>query len=118
VNLDDAAAKHAEWKVKLRTAISSGDNLDVRSIGADNCCDLGRWLSADAKRLLGSSPALDDCARKHTAFHREAGRVAEAINAKRMDDATAMIGPGTPYTTASTAVAVAIMRLKKEHALS
>jgi methyl-accepting chemotaxis protein len=116
MDLDAAIGKHAEWKVKLRGAIEKSETLDVRTISANDRCELGKWLSSDAKRLMGSSPALEECIAKHSAFHREAGRVAEAINAKKMTEATAMIGGGTPYSNASSAVGVAILHLKKEFA--
>jgi methyl-accepting chemotaxis protein len=114
MDLDSAVAAHAEWKIKLRTAIDRGETLDVRVVSADNCCELGRWLSADAKRLMGASPTLPDCAAKHTAFHREAGKVAQAINARQMDQARAMLAAGAAYADASSAVGVALMRLKRE----
>lgn len=114
VNLDSAISKHAEWKIRLRSAIDQSETLDIQTISADNCCELGKWLSSDAKRLMGASPVLQDCISKHSAFHREAGRVAQAINAKDMARATAMIASGTPYVEASSAVGVALNRLKRE----
>jgi methyl-accepting chemotaxis protein len=114
IDFDSALAAHANWKVRLRSAIASGENVDARAIGADDCCVLGKWLHGDAKRLMAGRPTYTDCVAKHAAFHREAGRVAEAINAKRLDAAGAMLDAGTPYTDASSAVGMALNRMKRE----
>jgi methyl-accepting chemotaxis protein len=114
MDLDAAIGIHAQWKAKLRGAIENSETLDVDSISADNCCELGQWLSSDAKRLMGASPALEDCIAKHGVFHREAGSVAELINAKKLPEATAMIADGTRYANASVAVGAAIIRLMQE----
>ena len=116
MDLDSAVGKHAEWKVKLRGAIQRCETLDAAAVAADNCCDLGRWLHGDARRAVGAAagPALQDCIAKHAAFHREAGKVAQAINAGKMAEADAMLDAGSPYSAASTGVAGAISRLKRE----
>ena len=114
MDLDSAVGKHAEWKVKLRGAIQRCETLDAAYVAADNCCELGMWLHGDAKRTMGANPALQDCVAKHAAFHGEAGKVAQAINAGKMEQADAMLNAGTPYSAASTAVAGAITRLKRE----
>ena len=116
MNLDTAVAAHAEWKIKLRTAIESGQTLDASSIAADNCCELGRWLHGDAKRLLGTRPEYQDSLACHAAFHREAGRVAQVINNRQADQARAMLEPGGAYAVASSAVGLALTRLKREMA--
>ncbi len=48
MDLDQAVAKHAEWKVKFRKAISAKEQLDTASIAKDNCCELGKWLHGEA----------------------------------------------------------------------
>lgn len=54
---------------------------------------------------------------KHAAFHREAAKVGSSINSGDMKTASAALENGTPYTNASSAVAVAILALKKEASL-
>lgn len=116
MDLDKASQAHAEWKIKLRMAISKKEQLDARSIGADNCCPLGQWLHGDAKSQYNKLKAYSDCVSKHAAFHREAGQVAQAINQQRYADAEKMLGAGTPYAAATSAVSSAILGLKKEAA--
>ncbi len=114
IDLDKALEKHSEWKVKLRTAISKREEMDAVTISRDDCCDFGKWLHLDAKSHLAHEPSYADCVSKHAAFHIEAGRVANTINAKKFSEAEGMLGNGSPFVSASTAVGVAIMRLKKD----
>jgi len=114
MDLNNAIEKHAEWKMKFRTAISRKETLDASSISKDNCCELGKWLHGEAKAKFSSLKSYLACVAKHSAFHLEAGKVAQTINAKEFSKADAMLNAGTPYTSASSAVGVAILQLKKE----
>jgi len=88
--------------------------LDAVTIGADNCCELGKWLHGDAKRKFGRLAIYTDTVNKHAAFHKEAGKVATAINAGQFDEASNMLGMKTPYAIASSAVGVALMAFNSE----
>jgi methyl-accepting chemotaxis protein len=114
IDLDKALEKHSEWKVKLRAAISKHEEMDVITISKDNCCDFGKWLHGNAKSQLGHRASYSECLSKHAAFHVEAGKIAAVINAKKFSEAQAMLGTGSAFVSASTAVGVAIMRLKKD----
>jgi len=114
IDLDKAIDKHSEWKVKLRTAISKGEEMDAVTISRDDCCDFGKWLYGDIKSYLADQASYSECVSKHAAFHIEAGKVANMINAKKFKEADAMLGNGSPFASASAAVGVAIMRLKKD----
>ncbi len=113
MDLDNAIGKHAEWKVKLRAAITKKETMDAATIAKDNACELGQWLHGEAKTKYGQTASHAECLAKHAAFHAEAGKVASAINAKRYDDAEAMLALGSGFATASSAVGMAIMQLKK-----
>jgi Chemoreceptor zinc-binding domain len=114
MDLDTAIEKHAEWKLKFRSAISKREQLDATAIAKDDRCELGRWLHGEAKQLLGKRPSYSACLNKHAAFHSEAAKVAELINAGRYEEAERMLSSGTPYMLASSSVGVAIMNLKLE----
>jgi len=114
MDLDNAISKHAEWKLKFRSAISKEETMDIDTISKDNCCELGKWLHGEAKSRFGNMASYSDCVSKHAAFHLEAGKVAAAINSKKYTLAETMLDSGTPYAASSSAVGVAIMRLKKE----
>lgn len=114
MDLDQAIQKHAEWKIKFRSAISKQETMDAATISKDNCCDFGKWLYGDAKTKIGHYASYSECVTKHAAFHVEAGKVATAINHKKYVEAEKMIGSNTSYASASTAVAGTILKLKKE----
>lgn len=117
MDLSKAIDKHAEWKLKFRAAIQKKEQMDAVTIAMDNCCDLGKWLHGDGRSRLGALAAHGECLTKHAAFHAEAGKVARTINAGKLAEAEAMLGVGTPYALASSAVGVAINKLKKEAGL-
>lgn len=117
MDLNQAITKHAEWKVKFRSAISNQETLDAETISKDDCCELGKWLHGESKAKYGKFASYSDCVSKHATFHVEAGKVAKAINAKKYAEAESMLGAGTPYSTISGAVGGAIMHLKKEAGL-
>ena len=114
MDLNNAIEKHAEWKMKFRSAISKQEMMDASTISKDNCCELGKWLHGEAKTKFSSLGSHSACVSKHAAFHIEAGKVAQAINAKKFSEAEGMLNAGTPYASASSAVGVAIMQLKKD----
>ena len=114
MDFDQAIQKHAEWKIKFRSAISKQETMDAATISKDNCCDFGKWLYGEAKSKHGRLASYSECVSKHAAFHVEAGKVATAINQKKYAEAEKMIGSNTPYASASSAVAGTIVKLRKE----
>ena len=114
MDLNEAVKAHAEWKMKFRTAISKEDSLDATTISRDDCCALGKWLHGEAKGKFGRLRSHSECLIRHAAFHREAGKVAKAINARQYDEAERMISGAGPYRDASTQVVIAIGALKHE----
>ena len=114
MDLSEAMKVHAEWKIKFRIAISKQETMDVATISADNCCALGKWLYGDGKIQFGHLQSHADCLTQHAQFHQEAGKVAQAINARQFNEAQAMIGPDTPFFVASGSVIMAIGTLKRD----
>lgn len=114
MDLDKALAAHADWKVKLRVALTDRVKLDAEKI-ASNCeCDLGRWLQGDGRAKYGASANFRTCFEGHTKFHEAAGAIARSINAGDYAGAERQLDIGTSFAQASTAVAVAVRRLKNE----
>ncbi len=114
MDLDNAIAAHSEWKTKFRVAIQKKEQLDAISISLDNKCPLGQWLHGEGKGQYARLASYGGCIAKHAEFHRCAGSVAKAINAGKYTEADAMLTAGTSYSDASSAVAVAIMALRRE----
>lgn len=114
MDLNEAIQKHAEWKVKFRAAINKQETMDAATIRQDNCCLLGKWLHGEGQSQHGSHATFTNVVAKHADFHRSAGKVADAINARKYAAAEIMLGGGTEYGLASSAVTAAISTLKKE----
>jgi len=116
MHLGNAIVAHEEWTTTFRNAIANLETLDAVTLSADNCCDLGQWLYGEGKRLFGKLPIHAHCVATHKLFHQEAGKIAEAINAKNFVDADSMLATHTPFSETSKALAAAILRLKKDAA--
>ncbi|TAN65099.1 MAG: chemotaxis protein [Methylobacter sp.] len=114
MNLDTAIHKHMDWKVKFRTAISKKEQMDATTIAKDDCCELGKWLHGEGKAKCGGLPSYVTVLSKHAAFHLEAGKVASAINASKYTEAETMLSGNSAFTSVSSDVGIALMRLKKE----
>jgi methyl-accepting chemotaxis protein len=116
IDLDGALKKHADWKVKLRTAISNRETLDAETISKDNCCDFGKWLhSEDTHPHISHLKSYQQCVERHADFHQVAGTIAHIINAKKYEDADRMLNDNNgDFIKNSSAVGAAIMRLKKD----
>jgi methyl-accepting chemotaxis protein len=114
MDFEQAMMKHAEWKSKLRTALYGKEQLDPAAVSKDNLCEFGKWLYGEAMHLHASKPAFRKCVEEHAAFHREAGRVAVAIQEKRIEEAEKMLAPGSDYSEVSKRVGIAIQELKKQ----
>ncbi|TXH90606.1 MAG: HAMP domain-containing protein [Rhodoferax sp.] len=113
INLDNAIKAHADWRSKLRSAASTGEQLDVDCIGRDDCCELGKWLHGPGGAKHGHRPVFVDLIAKHQAFHQEAGKVARAVN-QGTANVDHMLESGTRFSTASNDVTRLIVQLKRE----
>ena len=114
IDFDVAIGRHAEWKFRLRGAITRKEKLDVATISKDDQCVLGKWLHGNAAQKYGALACFKTCLADHAAFHREAGRVASEINAGNFAKAEEMLDYGTPYSNASQSVSKAIKELRDE----
>jgi hypothetical protein len=114
VDLKMAVQKHAEWKYKFRTAMTTSEPMDAATISKDNCCEIGKWLYGEAKAQHSHLGSYAKCLAAHAAFHVEAGKIAVLINSGKKDEAEQMLGASTPYHEASKRVGIAIIELNNE----
>jgi methyl-accepting chemotaxis protein len=103
-----------EWKIKLRSSIAKKEAVDAATIRKDDCCVLGKWLHGEGKTHYGGKSSFGDLVKKHADFHRNAGNVADVINAKKYELAETMLDGRSEFGAASFAVAAAIKTLKNE----
>lgn len=113
MDLDSAFRKHGGWIEEFCTAIFNQDTLDVAVYQNDNHCELGKWLYGEGKIKYGEFNAYADLVASHAAFHKVAGSIVQAINAKNYKLAEELLGENSQYATASQKVHAAILNLKK-----
>lgn len=111
---ESAIQSHVEWRSRFWMAIRTGATFDVQKTGGDCHCDVGRWLHGEGKRLYRDLPAYRECLERHAEFHREAAKVAVAVNAGDAATTETMLGIGTPYSRASTGCVGALRALASE----
>ena len=80
MNLDNAIQAHANWRAKLRTAVTQRESLDADTVSRDDCCELGKWLHGAGGSQYGGKPSFVNLLESHRQFHQEAGKVARLIN--------------------------------------
>jgi methyl-accepting chemotaxis protein len=114
MNLDEAIVRHTEWKIIFRSAISKKEPVDAAAIRLDHGCALGKWLHGEGKSHYEGKASFANLIAVHADFHRNAGRVADAINAGKYDEAETLLGVWGEYSSASMAVVDAIETLQKE----
>lgn len=114
MNLDTAVQTHAQWKTKLRSAISKREQLDLVTLSRDDCCELGQWLHGEGRARYSALGAHADCVHKHVVFHSEVTKIARAVNAQQFAQAESMLDAGTAYAKASSALSVSFLQLRKD----
>ncbi len=118
IDLDEAIRAHHVWKIKLINACKSQTQVDGTTIGKDDCCVLGKWLHGKARRDYRQMSGYLDCVKKHSTFHREAGKLAELINQGQYSVALSILDDqDSTYAEVSSKVCDAISALKRQTGL-
>lgn len=110
-DMQAAVAAHLGWKTRLRDAIRTGEKFDVATVRRDDCCPLGKWLHGPGGSKWGQTPAFVTLLQNHAAFHVEASRVAELVNAGDRSGAERLLAGGTSFAKATQATVVALKSL-------
>jgi hypothetical protein len=117
MNAEKAIAAHRKWKERFYIAMQKRENLNIAEILADNCCEFGQWLHGEAKGKIGHLASFKTCVELHAAFHQEAGRIAQDINAGNFLEANKkIVASNSPYANASGALSVVVVAMFKEAA--
>jgi methyl-accepting chemotaxis protein len=111
---EEAIRLHREWKDKFRVTMATREPLDAQRIACDDACPFGQWLHSKGRLRYGGLTAYQQCLDSHALFHREAARVAEAVNEGQLLEADHMLGPGTAYARTSESLAVSVIALFAE----
>jgi methyl-accepting chemotaxis protein len=101
INVEDMLQCHAEWKIRFRATIRNRELFNLGEIRRDDACQMGAWLYGGG---LPDNAATRELRRKHAEFHLAAADVAEVSNSKNFALAEQMLGPGTEFMKATSAV--------------
>ena len=111
---DEALKTHQQYSITLRNAILRKLTLDADTLRRDDCCHLGEWLRGPGGQRWTHQPAFAELVKHHRAFHLEAGKVADAINARRMAEAQAMLEGGHEFHHAARGFMAALQGLHRQ----
>ncbi len=82
-----------------------------RSVGADNGCELGKWLRGEGRKF-SKLPEFSKLVSDHTRFHKAAGDLSlKPITGQNMTPEVAL-GGHSEYASASAAVVKSLMAMK------
>lgn len=115
MDFEAAILSHTRWKRRLHASMAGEGRLDPAEVGADDHCDLGRWLHEEAGRFA-EHPDFQDLVAQHAAFHRAAGRVVDRINDGNHDEAHRLLGFDSEFAQCSLKVVDLLGRLRRHGA--
>ncbi len=113
MDFDKAINAHVQWKMKLAAYLTKPDrSLDAAVVGADNSCELGKWIRGDGQ-TLAKTPDFVKLVADHTQFHKAAGDIIrKADSGQKMTEVVAL-GAKSDYSAASNAVVASLMTMKR-----
>jgi hypothetical protein len=114
VNIDEAITAHAKWKMKLASYISKPDqSLQASVVGADNQCDLGKWLHGEGlkySRLPEYSKLVSD----HAEFHKFAAEIIRKADSGHKVTADITLGSKSKFASISSTIVLSLMAMKSK----
>ncbi len=105
LNFMTAIEAHIKWKTRLESYIqgTSNEELKVEVICRDDQCPLGKWIYSTGGERFGTIDTFGDMKGQHALFHQCAGRIVEAAQAGKKDEAMRLLQYGD-YVRASEQV--------------
>jgi methyl-accepting chemotaxis protein len=87
--LDFARVKmaHRSWRLKLRTFLDGGMDLDPLKLASHQTCELGKWIYAEGMATYSDLPGFQDLEKKHKAMHGMVNQVLELKHAGKIQEA-------------------------------
>lgn len=112
--IENAVRAHGMWKLKLKTAITTGRNeSDARDVECDNLCAFGKWLYGPTiTPQIAAGKPYEVIKRLHAEFHKCAGSVLRKIDVGQIDGAQEILD--TEFAEKSTILVRALTKWKKE----
>ncbi len=83
IDLFAATQAHTAWKKRLLDYLEArgAEDLQPHIVGADNRCELGKWIHGPGKDHFGDDPLFQQLVDEHAKFHYQASKVVEAHQA-------------------------------------
>lgn len=114
MNFDEAISAHAKWKMKLSSYISKPDqSLQNSVVGADNQCDLGKWLYGEGQQY-SRLPEYTKLVSDHAEFHKLAAEIVRNADSghKVMDEIA--LGSKSKFASVSSAIVLSLKAMKSK----
>jgi hypothetical protein len=113
MNFDEAIKAHAAWKQKLGLYLRNPDqSLKAVDVQVDNKCELGKWIYGEGAKH-SALPEYSILKSEHAKFHKcAASIITQADTGKSMTEEITL-GSGSEFSTASSNVVGAIMKMKR-----
>jgi len=113
MDFDQAVAAHSSWKRKLAAYLKERDgSLKASDASSDDKCPLGQWIYGEGGKFV-SLPEFSTLKREHARFHKAVGDVIRRANSGQPVSEEMAIGSNSEFTSASSAVVMALVKLKK-----
>ena len=112
--IQNAIRAHGMWKLRLKTAISSGaSDLSPAEVGCDNLCDFGKWLYDESMTAeIRNGMPYKVVKRLHAEFHKTAENILKTALAGDVSKAKELLEGG--FTEQSNKLALALTMWKDE----
>jgi hypothetical protein len=113
MDFDEAVANHSKWKSQLRQYVAKRDgSLRPADVRLDHKCLLGRWIYGEGATYR-SLPEYTRLKYEHARFHTVAASLVKKADSGEAIDADMAPCSSSEFSTASSAVVIAIMEMKK-----
>ena len=114
MDFEQAIASHLAWKTKLQLFLAHPEKpLDPEITRQDTHCELGAWLYGEGAQRYHSLPDFVALKTEHAKFHRAAARVVAEANARRMEQAEALLAAHGEYSELSANIVSLINRVRR-----
>jgi methyl-accepting chemotaxis protein len=113
MDFDEAIDTHSKWKRRLRQCLAKHDgSLNPSEVSLDHKCAMGEWIYGEGAKY-SSLPEYTRLKYEHSRFHLAAAEVVKRASSGESVRAEMAPCSNSEFSTASSAVVMAIMAIKK-----
>lgn len=113
MDFDEAIKAHSSWKLKLGSYLRKPDqSLKAADVAMDNKCDLGKWIYGEGAKH-SALPEFSSLKTEHAKFHKCAAAIITMADAGKSVAEEVALGSGSEFSTASSNVVSAILKMKR-----